>query len=139
MRKWSRRSAGLRDVDRPLSYTDRLVVRIGQRSPLLPAADVERAEAKGNYVQLHARGRQYVLRETLSALEARPDPRRFIRIRRSRIVSVDRIREIVTDDMRWPGAIEGLAVRGLSNVELTQREELRGDWRKSFTTKDLGE
>ncbi len=48
------------------------------------------------------------------------------------------IRGIITDDMRWPGAIEGLAVRGLSNVELTQREELRGGWRKSFITKHLG-
>ena len=47
------------------------------------------------------------------------------------------IRGIVTDNMRWSGAIEGLAVRGLSNVESTQRAKLRGAWRKSFIHKDL--
>ena len=96
-----------------------------------------------------------MLREPLSALEARTDPRRFASLQApvmmfrklltacgggDPIVTTDNgsIRDIITDDMRWPGAIEGLAMRGLSNVELAQREELCSGWRKSFTTNDRG-
>ena len=51
-------------------------------------------EAADNYVRLHSRRREYVLRETLSALESQLDPERFARIHRSTIVQIDRILEL---------------------------------------------
>jgi two-component system LytT family response regulator len=48
-------------------------------------------EAEGNYVRLHCAGVSHLMRETLHRLEARLDPRRFVRINRSAIVNLDRV------------------------------------------------
>jgi two-component system LytT family response regulator len=50
--------------------------------------------ADGNYVQVHAGNRTYEIRETLSNLEKKLDPRHFARIHRSTIVNIRRIKEI---------------------------------------------
>jgi 7-keto-8-aminopelargonate synthetase-like enzyme len=56
--------------------------------------------AMGGYVcgspelVLHSAGAQYMLRGTLQELEARLDPRHFVRIHRSRIVNLDRVQEL---------------------------------------------
>ncbi len=56
------------------------------------AADsIDWIEAADNYVVLHAGTRQYLVRETMSNMESRLEPGRFIRIRRSAIVNVDRV------------------------------------------------
>jgi two-component system, LytTR family, response regulator len=75
-------------------YAQRLVVRAGGRIVILPVAEVEWIEAAANYVRLHAGGRKYLLRETMSALEAKLDPAAFVRIHRSAMVRIDRIREL---------------------------------------------
>ena len=56
--------------------------------------DIERLEAQGNYVNLHARGRAYPLRSTMSAIELKLDPTRFVRTQRSHIVNLDFLVEI---------------------------------------------
>ena len=45
-------------------------------------------------MKFHAGGRAHLLRETMARLESRLDPRRFIRIHRSTIVNVDRVRKM---------------------------------------------
>ena len=55
------------------------------------ADDVEWVDAEGNYVRLHAGGATHLVRDTLSGVEARLDPERFVRVHRSAIVNVDRI------------------------------------------------
>jgi two-component system LytT family response regulator len=55
---------------------------------------VDWLEAADNYVRLHVRQREYLVRETLATLETQLDPDRFVRIHRSAIVAVDRIAEI---------------------------------------------
>jgi two-component system, LytTR family, response regulator len=45
-------------------------------------------------VELHAEGRSFVVRKTLTALQAELDPRRFARIHRSLLVRVDAVIEI---------------------------------------------
>lgn len=50
--------------------------------------------ADGNYVRVHAGNRTYEMRETLSNLEKKLDPRHFARIHRSTIVNIRRIKEI---------------------------------------------
>lgn len=53
--------------------------------------DLDWVAAERDYVRLHSRGQSYLLRETISALEARLDPELFIRVRRSALIRVDRI------------------------------------------------
>jgi two-component system LytT family response regulator len=73
---------------------DRLVVRTAGRVVLVPAAEIDWIEAADNYVRVHAAGQRHVLRETIKGLEAQLDPRRFVRIHRSAIVNLDRVREL---------------------------------------------
>jgi len=55
---------------------------------------IEYVESAGNYVVLHAGKENHVVRETLTALEEKLDPRQFIRISRSTLVKADQIKEI---------------------------------------------
>jgi two-component system LytT family response regulator len=79
-------------------YVSRLVVKNRGQVRFLDVRDVEWIEASGVYVVIHERGREHLVRESLSALEARLDPSRFARIHRSAIVSLDRVAELRLDD-----------------------------------------
>lgn len=78
--------------DRP-AYLSRVSVRASGRTVVVELSAVDWLEADDNYVRLHVKQREYLVRETLAALEARLDPDRFVRIHRSAIVQVDRIAE----------------------------------------------
>jgi two-component system LytT family response regulator len=69
----------------------RLAVRDDGRLVFVPIADIDAAVARGNYVELRARGRTYTLRTTLSAVEARLCRVTFVRVHRSVILRVERI------------------------------------------------
>ena len=75
-------------------YHTRLVVRSGERTVVLAVRDIDWVEADGDAVRIHAARAEYVLRETMKDLERRLDPSRLVRIHRSTIVNVDRIREL---------------------------------------------
>jgi two-component system, LytTR family, response regulator len=75
-------------------FVERLVVRAGGRIVILRVSEIDYIEAASNYVRLHAGGRDYLLRETMTALESKLDPTEFVRIHRSTMVRVDRIREL---------------------------------------------
>lgn len=81
-------------LQRERKYLQRLAVSRGGRLILLRAADVDWIEASGNYVTVHVGRESYLLRETLNALETRLDPDQFVRLQRSAIVNVDRIRQL---------------------------------------------
>jgi two-component system, LytTR family, response regulator len=70
---------------------DRLVVRSGERFELVPLDAIDWIEAADNYVQLHCGTKRHLLGETLTSLERRLEPRRFLRIHRSRMVNTSRI------------------------------------------------
>lgn len=74
--------------------TNRLAVKSEGRLVLLHVDDVEWVEASGNYVQVHAQGATYTMRETMKRMEERLDPTRFVRIHRGSIVNVDRIKAL---------------------------------------------
>ena len=76
------------------SYLSRVAVRSGARTVFVELAAVDWLEAADNYVRLHVKQREFLVRETLAALEAQLDPDRFVRIHRSAIVQVDRIAEM---------------------------------------------
>jgi two-component system LytT family response regulator len=72
----------------------RLLVREGERMFFVPAAEIVRLSAEGNYVRIHTRTGSHELRETLAHLESRLDGRRFVRVHRSEIVNLDFVGEI---------------------------------------------
>ncbi len=73
---------------------DRIAVRDQGRVVFVRTDEIDRIEAAGNYLRLHAGPRVYVVRDTMNAMERRLDPARFVRIHRSDIVNLDRIREL---------------------------------------------
>ena len=60
----------------------------------LRTAEIDWVEAVDNYAKLHAGKETYTVRDTLSRLEQRLPAGRFLRVHRSTIVNVDRVREI---------------------------------------------
>jgi two-component system LytT family response regulator len=85
-----------RGIDRPIAAlpVERIVVRDGARTVFVPLSEIDWIEAADCYVQLHVGARSYLHREPLRDLEARLDPRRFVRIHRSTIVAIDRVAEL---------------------------------------------
>jgi two-component system LytT family response regulator len=75
-------------------YLTRAPVRIRGRIVLVDLSTVDWIEAADNYVTLHARRAEYLIRETLAAFEKQLDPARFVRIHRSVIVQIDRVVEL---------------------------------------------
>jgi two-component system LytT family response regulator len=72
----------------------RFLVKEPGRAYAVRAEDVESIESADHYVELRTRREAHLLRESLSTLERRLDPSRFVRIHRSTIVNVDRISEL---------------------------------------------
>ena len=80
-------------ADRP-DYITRITVRTGSTITFVTVSDVDWFNAAGNYVRIHLRDREHLVRATLSDLARQLDPRVFVRIHRSTIVNVARIREV---------------------------------------------
>jgi len=79
------------------SYPQRFLVKDGEKEVLIAAARIDWIEAADYYCCLHVGSRSYMLRESISALESRLDSGQFIRVHRSAIANLDRIREIRRD------------------------------------------
>ncbi|MBK9138922.1 MAG: response regulator transcription factor [Verrucomicrobia bacterium] len=74
--------------------SDRLAIKTGGKVVFVKTTDIDWIEAADNYVNLHIGPESHLLRETMSAIEARLDPKHFLRVSRSAIVNVDRIKEL---------------------------------------------
>ncbi len=85
--------AELREKPRT-KYADRLIIKSGGRVSFLKTVEIDWIESEGNYVRLHVGKETHLLRETLNQMEERLDPDRFLRIHRSAIVCLDRIKEL---------------------------------------------
>jgi len=78
----------------PSLQSDRLVVKSGGRVYFLKIDEIDWVEAAGNYVRLHVSKDSHLLRETMNGIEGKLDVRRFMRIHRSTIVNLERIKEL---------------------------------------------
>ncbi|NNF59431.1 MAG: response regulator transcription factor [Rhodothermaceae bacterium] len=76
-------------------YHGRLVVKTGSQLVFLDPREVDWIEAEGVYVRIHVGGTSHLLRESLRHVEERLDPTRFLRIHRSTVINVDRVKKIV--------------------------------------------
>lgn len=83
------------NLRRPRGYAERLVVNTSGRVVFLKVEDIDWLEAAGNYVMIHAGREKHLMRDTLRALEERLDPQRFVRLHRSAIVNIERLRELL--------------------------------------------
>ena len=81
-------------------YATRFAVRTGTRIQIVLVEDIEWIGAAGDYAEFHVGGRSHLLRETMSALEQKLDPAKFIRIHRSRIVRSSSVNELRSIDNR---------------------------------------
>ena len=75
-------------------YLERIPVRIDEHVAFVEVDDIVWIKASRNTVQLHLADRMHELRETMTALAARLDPRHFARVHRSAIVNVRRVKAI---------------------------------------------
>jgi two-component system, LytTR family, response regulator len=81
---------------RPPSYLSRLMVKSASRVFFLKVDEIDWIEAADYYVKLHVGRKAHLLRETMSDMEAKLDPEKFLRIHRSAIVNLDRVKEMHT-------------------------------------------
>lgn len=78
----------------PQAYARRILVRRDAASCFVAVDDVDWFAAERNYVRVHHGSASDVIRTTLHDLAARLDPARFVRIHRSTIVNLARVREV---------------------------------------------
>lgn len=76
------------------AYAERFSVKAAGDIYFVRAADIDWVDATGNYVTLHAGGRKHMIRETLKSVESRLDPRKFVRVHRSAIINLDRLKKL---------------------------------------------
>jgi two-component system, LytTR family, response regulator len=79
-----------------LSAIDRLPVRDSGKVTAVRVADIDWVEASHNYVLLHVGEKSLILREPIASVEVRLAMSGFVRIHRSALVNVDRVRELRT-------------------------------------------
>lgn len=75
----------------------RIVVPTSTGELVLDAEEIDWIEADDYYAAVHTRGRRHLIRESLTSLEARLDPTRFVRVHRSAIINLERVREYRAD------------------------------------------
>lgn len=84
----------LAELRKEQDYVQRIPVPVDEHITLLDVDAIDWIEASRNHVRLHAGKDVYELRETMTTLEGRLNPRRFTRVHRSAIVNIDRIKAI---------------------------------------------
>ena len=84
----------LEDLKAGNKYLERLVIKSSGRIYFLETHEIDWIQAEGNYVSVHAGKKAHLLRETITGLESQLDPKKFLRIHRSAIVRIDRIKEL---------------------------------------------
>lgn len=84
----------LEEVKTPPRHLKRLTIRQTGRTILLPTDEIDWVETYGNYLKIHAGRESHLIRATLQQLETRLDPEKFVRVHRSAMVNIERVKEI---------------------------------------------
>ena len=82
------------DLKAEKKYLERLVVKSVGRVFFLKTDEIDWIEASGNYLKLHVGRESHLIRETMNGIEAKLNPDKFLRIHRSTVVNIDRIKEL---------------------------------------------
>ena len=85
--------------DRPAADTaERILVRTSGRVHVVDPGEIDWVEAAGDYVTIHAAGKSHLVHDSLRNIEKRLAAHGFLRIHRSVVVKLGRIRELVAKD-----------------------------------------
>lgn len=94
------------DENRPMMHTEargrgleqlhieRVLVKSGGRAVFLRVEEIDWIEAQGNYLRLHRGTDSYLIRQTMGEMAAGLDQRKFVRIHRSTIVNIERVKQL---------------------------------------------
>lgn len=115
-RDLARLEALVEQLRREQPHTDRFLVKSEDRHVLVRAAQIQWIEAEDNYVRLHVEGTSHLLRQTMTGMLGRLDPRQFRRIHRSAIVNLDAIREL----QPWSGGDHLVIMRDGTKLTLSR-------------------
>ncbi len=97
-------------------YLSRVFVRERNRILVVPTGEIERLEARGDYVALHAGIKRHLVQVTIADMERMLDPGRFVRVHRSHIVNLDYVVAFATDPK---GALE-VELRGGTKLSVSR-------------------
>jgi two-component system, LytTR family, response regulator len=87
-------NALLKDIKGEQKHIKRLAVKSSGRTIFLLTEEIDWIETAGNYLKLQAGKESFMIRERMSVLETKLDPDKFVRIHRSTLVNIDRIKEL---------------------------------------------
>lgn len=87
----------LAEIGAEKTFLQRLMVNAGSRFFFIKTSEILYLSAEEKYVNLHTEKGAYMMRETMTGLEARLDPSKFVRIHRSYLVNVDFIKELLPE------------------------------------------
>ncbi|MBV8666391.1 MAG: LytTR family transcriptional regulator DNA-binding domain-containing protein [Burkholderiaceae bacterium] len=73
---------------------DRILLRERGQLHVIPVESVDYIEAQDDYILIHAADKSWMKTQSLSELEKQLDPRRFIRVHRSFLLNIERMRSI---------------------------------------------
>jgi two-component system LytT family response regulator len=90
----SRFRAMLEDIKAGSKFLKRLTIKLTGHTILLPTDEIDWIESYGNYLKLHAGRESHLIRSTMQSLESKLDPEKFIRVHRSTIVNIEKIKAI---------------------------------------------
>jgi two-component system LytT family response regulator len=79
----------------PPRRRERFAIRVRGQVLFVKANDVEWIAAEGNYARLHTSDASYLIRESLQHLESELEPEMFVRVHRSAIVNIERVRKLI--------------------------------------------
>ena len=74
--------------------SDRLPIKVDGKVLFLKIDEIDWIEAADNYVHVHVGKDSHMIRETMSAIETKLSPKKFLRISRSAIVNIERVKEL---------------------------------------------
>jgi two-component system, LytTR family, response regulator len=81
-------------IRRDRSYPEWVLLKADGKNVFVKVRDIDWIESSRNNVRIHVGPTIYLLHETTTAIASRLDPKRFLRIHRSAIVNIERIREL---------------------------------------------
>lgn len=86
-------TAFLDRVQQRTAFMQHVAVKSKGRVRLVPVEQIDWFESAGNYVRLHVGSERFLLRQTMNGLEEKLDPTHFVRIHRTTIVNLQRVRD----------------------------------------------
>ena len=75
-------------------YVSRFPVKSAGDIYFVRADEIDWIDAAGNYTALHVAGKKHLIRETMKSVESKLDPRKFVRVHRSAIINLERLRKL---------------------------------------------